>query len=621
MAIICTNFLTGNDTTGDGTVATPYKSILKALAGATSGDEIRAAGGQWTAITGTLTFNQNSLTVNTTTDLRAQISVNDILTFNDSDFGFDKFTIRVNAITATTITTGSAWCGSTITTSGVYKLNAYHYNTTTFGNIFEPFNSMDYMPNGRTDIVVSGGWDATYTSNANGWTAVRGTQACYLFGSNTAPGLGDWRNDLLIDKFLFCGLGGSSLIGLWVGSTGYAPSIGVKELSFGDSSTNNVIITGTGAGTLGSGPGKTLSIFSPKGASGAKFYLTNTNTLIPSNVVNSPYYSNYLNPFSTGLTGYTPTDFVVDELWVTGNAAANPSVTNRQFPFTIPYSANKGSTFYKIKDYKFRSLPTSNTLGRVCNQNMFLMTGQVENLQIYSYRSSVYQPYTSTITFSNLQIGGIYITGPAASTSGIIYSPAATNGNQDIIDYTSYTIESTNPIYNATAGATAGVEENNRIAKLGQLSLSSVQIKDVEGFKTLDSSGNVYYKDPINGLRITGTKFSSSTGVTGGFTAWKVVGVLERPTTAFTVSFSLRAESGTWDQIAVQYGPLNSQTVYQDITATSSFATYSITIDPTVIPDWNSFIFALYIGIRSNMPNLFYEEPAPVAYIQSLTIL
>jgi hypothetical protein len=79
MAIVYYDYVSGNDGTGNGTFGNPYKSLNKATTGLAGGDEVRAAVTPQTALSGTLTFTNGSLSVNTSVDLTAVLQQNDII--------------------------------------------------------------------------------------------------------------------------------------------------------------------------------------------------------------------------------------------------------------------------------------------------------------------------------------------------------------------------------------------------------------------------------------------------------------------------------------------------------------------------------------------------------------
>jgi hypothetical protein len=600
MAYIYTNYLTGNDTTGDGTTGSPYKTLMKGLAGATSGDEIRSAGGQWTPITGTMTFTNGLNTVSTTTDLRSVIAAQDTLTFEDGQFGFDKFHVRVNTITATTITLFCLWTGPTITTSAVSKIDLYHYSFATSNTGIESFNNANLQPNGRTDVKISGGWNSDYSSNANGWTVYRQTTSTgALFTSGSAPGMGNWKNELVIDKFMLATSITSNQSFLWSLSGGTGSSWAFGEIAqcgqFPTFYSSNVSTSYSGG------------IWSPK-TSNSKWYLTAYNA--------APITSQYMN--STYYTPITALPAACNmEIWASTSQTNISSSTTTPIPYC--YSLYTEASLYICKNVKIRTLAQNNTAGAAATLSSIGQNGvtTAENIELYCNRPMV---YTLNIpASSSMQLGGISLTGPSGPFSGLVLSSAGGIGLTNLTTV----IETATPTYAATSGATSGtVDIQTTLSRISQVNLAPIQIQDSEGYKTIDILNNVYYKDQVNNwLRVTGSKFSSSTGQTGGFTSWKLLGVLNKPTTPFTVSLTLKTEIGTWDQIGIQWGGQASQIITQGITPTSSFATYTISVDPSAYPEWESFVNPLYLGIRSNMPNAFYQEPCPVAYIQSLTIV
>jgi hypothetical protein len=606
MAIICTNYLTGNDTTGDGSVATPYKTIIKALSLASSNDEIRVAGGQWIPITGTLTFTNGTATVNTTTDLRSVLSVKDVLTFDDGEFGFDKFHVAITAITASTLTLQTFWTGPTITTSSLYKLDTYSYDFTTSNTGIESFNTAACLPNGRTGISISGGWNSAYTSNANGWTVYRSTATGGLFTAAASPGIGDWKQNLVLDKFLLYSTVQSNFFQSFAGTTGPSgPACAIRNLAF------TGVARFTVSGTLTS----IFGFWNPTGEE-SNFYLTGNSTL-NAQYLNSATYAQ-LN--GAGATIPEKTDVNV---WISG------SDSNTTVPNSNPTSSNylpavfPSATVFRMKDVYFRTCALGNQPGNVAYiNNISTNTVYLENLNLYCNNNPMVFDLSNGATSSRftMQLFNVGFTGAYASNSGLTYGD---NLSQTLIEFPNYTVESTNPCYGSNNGATAGsVEPNTTLSRLSQSYLSAVQVKDSEGLKTMDVLNNIYYKDNVNNwLKVTAAKISGATGQTGGFKSWSMLGVLERPSTAFTVSVTLKVDGGTWDQIGIQYGPQTSQLITQSISPTTSFATYTVTVDPADYSNWNAFIFPLYIGIRSTMPNLYYNEPSVYCYVNSLTIV
>jgi hypothetical protein len=619
MAFIHTNFLTGNDTTGDGSVALPYKTMFKALGLAASNDTIKVAGGQWTGVTGPFTFTQGTGTTTVAGDLRTTLPVNTFFTFEDGQFGFDKFHCRVNAVTysagtgLTTVTINSNWPGPTVTVGSISILNAYHYNSTSSVNGFETWNDTSIQPAGRTGITISGGWNSDYTSNDNGWTSMRSNAQCSLI--NVTSGLGSWRDNLVFDKFLFGQNNAAFSIFYTIGPGTTGPSFAVKRLAMANpSSTSNPFVqtfTYASATYIGCGvwnpPAETMTLYSTMS--------------VPVN-----FLSNYTNAGNYCFDA--PTSCNV-ELWGTMGSTNNQSV---QQPFLFGSYSFSSSTAIWNMNAKLRYNPLSNLAGGTFTNsigwsNNAAISTFLSNADFYCNKSQVIIQ-NNTASFGAIQsLKNVGLTGAFASNSGIVFG---INGLTQIdLTAAGSTIESKNPCFGSTNGGTAAFKTNTvdplcSLGKAVQMNLSFTPVNDAEGLKTLDFANNIYYKDPINNvLKITGTRISAPSGVTGGFTNYKVLGVLSKPASSapFTISLTAKADSGTWDQLAVQYGPQITQTIYSSVTLTGEYATYTLTIDPTAYADWSTWIFPLYIGMRSDMPNLFFEEPSPVAYVQSLTIL
>ena len=241
MAFIHTNFLTGNDTTGDGTTSLPYKTVYKAVQVAASNDFIKVAGGQWSSnLSGTFTFTQNSNVINTSVSQVGIVLVDDILSFDDGQFGFDKFHIKVTAVSASTITTVMFWSMATTTVSDVRRIETYHYSQSTTA-VFETWSTTDVQPNGRTGITISGGWSNDFTTQG-GWTVIRRTGQNISTANSgtgfaftaTGGGLGQWGTDLIWDRFM------AHTAILWAPNTGSSGcSLAIKELAFVKGIPNN----------------------------------------------------------------------------------------------------------------------------------------------------------------------------------------------------------------------------------------------------------------------------------------------------------------------------------------------------------------------------------------------
>ena len=100
MAIICTDNLLGNDTTGNGSAGLPYKTINKALSVAINGDEIRVAGSSFTQLPGTITGTAGS-NFATTSNQTANLTTNDIIAVDTTSvdgWALDKSLLHCESI-------------------------------------------------------------------------------------------------------------------------------------------------------------------------------------------------------------------------------------------------------------------------------------------------------------------------------------------------------------------------------------------------------------------------------------------------------------------------------------------------------------------------------------------
>ena len=595
MAFIHTNFLTGNDSTGNGSTSTPYKTVYKAVQVAVSNDFIKVAGGQWSSnLSGTFTFTQNSNVVNTSVSQVGTVLIDDILSFDDGQFGFDKFHIKVTAVTASTITTVMFWPMATTTVSDVRRIETYHYSASGV-TAFETWSTTDVQPGGRTGITISGGWSNDFTTQT-GWTVVRRTGSNILTANSgngfaftaTGGGLGQWGTDLIWDRFM------AHTANLWApGTTSDGCSFALKEIALVKGSTT---------------------------ASQPRYVgMWQADPLVPSVIYNStPGTTSAMNGmnYNAVLNTDRPDAFECD-VWATVSATTAATVNLSAFPgFGMASVESREGSINQI-NLKFRqdTIPAYSTdfiNYPITNQLLTQVGGYFKNL---SYYCNVPGYLYLSQGFTTIQIQNMELLGPYAAQSGIVLQ---TNGGQWIVDLSQegITFDSLKPMnsyyYNQSTVRPLNI--------LCQTNLQTVQVRDIEGLKTVDAGGNVYFKTG-GSLKIA----SGYSGSTNGSTlhAYKLIGVLEKPTTPFTVSFTLKVDAGaeaSWDTLAVQYGPNTNQVVTQALSPTDTFATYTMTVDPATYSDWNKFSFPIYFGIRSKAANLYISEVQSYAYIQSVTL-
>lgn len=605
MAFIHTNNLTGNDTTGNGSTGTPYKTIGKALSVALSGDFIKVAGGQWTAVAGDFTFTNSGVTVQTSTSQVGIIAVNDILTFEDGQFGFDKFHVRVTAVSASNLTIASAWSGPTQVVSGVYKLDAYHYSTGTNSSSLEqwPGSAGVYPsltnPNGRTGITISGGWSSDFTTQ-NGWTVGRSTNASSsgvrFFNVVAGAGnVGDWRENLIIDRIMMVRIGTLFQTSVSAANlTANQNSCSLKEIAvIGQTNTDGVIFSQTPVTNKG-------SVYNVDSSTPVNFYVTpQTTTFYNSNInpiaLDNPSASldtsiNLWANLGTGTTGAFSGPSAAIAAGNTGlQGSPNKITLNLRSSYVDPSTAFYANTSSTSSILSFNSNYYFKKINIYCNKNTS-----------FSFLSGIN---------STVQIEDIEFLGPNGSNgkNGLGFG----NVGQMLIDLSAEgkIIEDFKPSAGQTFGSTGPTYLNVPLSTASQLNLSLIQVKDAEGLKTMDSYGSIYFKDTTNGwLRVSSNYVFDNINENAPIdaVAWKVIGVNEKPNTPFTVTFRLKDDGngGGWNTIGLQYGPNTNQIVTETISLTSSFEDYYITVDPATITDWNEFTFPLYCGIASPIKNI-----------------
>jgi len=203
MATWYTDNINGNDTTGDGTIALPYKTIAKAVTVAANDDTIRVAGSGYTSVAGTLTFGLNSATVTTSRDMTADLPSGTVFTVTDPDWGGRTCFYKVRSITSTTITLASnAWENGTAV-GGIEKVTTNTYYTTATGVNLDDLNGLN-----KTGIKLEGGWNAGFTAQ-DGVTWFVQNSATALSGTALRNTVGNMVG-LSINKFGFSGVTGLS---------------------------------------------------------------------------------------------------------------------------------------------------------------------------------------------------------------------------------------------------------------------------------------------------------------------------------------------------------------------------------------------------------------------------
>ena len=104
MAIVYCSWATGDDTTGDGTAANPFKTITQASTSRSPGDEIRVAkSADPTALTGTTAWTLNGTGVTGTDTLfTSELAAGDFISAPDGSW-YEVITIASNTSATATI--------------------------------------------------------------------------------------------------------------------------------------------------------------------------------------------------------------------------------------------------------------------------------------------------------------------------------------------------------------------------------------------------------------------------------------------------------------------------------------------------------------------------------------
>jgi hypothetical protein len=155
MATIYVDWVSGNDTTGDGSAGAPYKLISKALGIAGGPHDIRVAKTTVPTVisSANCTFTIDSITVNTSASLVGTIAVGDHIGLTtahgngvSSKTDVDTY-YRVTAVAAATITLETKYMGATTTVASINKLNPITQDITTTIS--------------TAGTTISGGWNLT----------------------------------------------------------------------------------------------------------------------------------------------------------------------------------------------------------------------------------------------------------------------------------------------------------------------------------------------------------------------------------------------------------------------------------------------------------------------------
>jgi len=167
MTIKYCSWLTGDDTTGDGSAGNPYKTITKASTGLTGGDEVRVAKSpEPTALTGTLGFTNNSTAVTGSDTLfTTELAIGDFIKGGDG-YWWEVVTITSN----TAATLYKKYSGTT--QSGVSSQRLGVTDTGAAASSSTQVQEVSSSGTSSANLKISGGWDLT-TETQTGQTFFR----------------------------------------------------------------------------------------------------------------------------------------------------------------------------------------------------------------------------------------------------------------------------------------------------------------------------------------------------------------------------------------------------------------------------------------------------------------
>ena len=196
MAIVYCSWATGDDTTGDGTAANPYKTITKASTSRTASDEIRVAKSpDPTALTGTTAWTLNATTVTGVGTLfTTELAIGDFISAPDGQW-YEVITIGSN----TSATLYKKYPSATASGHASQKLGVT--DTGAAGSSTTNIQTVSSSGNSSAFLYISGGWDLS-TEMQTGQTWFR--QMHGTFNNRYGRGLYlSSKNYVNIDKLKF----------------------------------------------------------------------------------------------------------------------------------------------------------------------------------------------------------------------------------------------------------------------------------------------------------------------------------------------------------------------------------------------------------------------------------
>ena len=205
MANWYTSTRNGNDTTGDGSIGSPFATIYKAATLATTGDTINTEGDELINSGATVTSTSGtSTTFTTSTSLTGVLAAGSIFTIDDPVWGLGKIWFKVRSITSTSITLMQA--SGVLGTFDLHYIATPSYSTTSTSVQLEDLSSLTL-----DGINFEGGWDPTFTTQdritwATYITTGTGNSSAYFLRLGTS-GYSCAQSNLSFNRFGATGIG------------------------------------------------------------------------------------------------------------------------------------------------------------------------------------------------------------------------------------------------------------------------------------------------------------------------------------------------------------------------------------------------------------------------------
>lgn len=209
MANYHVNYLTGSNSTGDGTAGNPWATVAFALTSATSGDTIKVARTGTTQLLTSTAFWSAASTMTTNADLTSQLAVGDFVIISPKYAGHPEFDgwimNEIRSITSTTIgfgDSGSQFAFRANAQFEIYKFTAF-VNAGSSGD----YESLTSFGTTKGNIVIEGGYLEDFSA-VDGYTNIfrtglsQNASAGSIFKSNTGT-FGGYSEAPMFKNFRF----------------------------------------------------------------------------------------------------------------------------------------------------------------------------------------------------------------------------------------------------------------------------------------------------------------------------------------------------------------------------------------------------------------------------------